>query len=107
MSDVIAVLGFGEAGSLLARDLVAAGATVRGFDPEVAAPVGVTDTDSDAAAVAGANLVLSVNSASEAVASLEASLGALRPGAVWADRTPPPPASNSASPCSAGSAASS
>ena len=85
MSDVIAVLGLGEAGSLLARDLVAAGAAVRGFDPKVAAPAGVTDTDSDAAAVAGANLVLSVNSASEAVAALEASLGALRPGAVWAD----------------------
>ena len=85
MSDVIAVLGFGEAGSLLARDLAAAGAAVRGFDPKVPAPAGVTDTDSDAAAVAGASLVLSVNSASEAVAALEASLGALRPGAVWAD----------------------
>lgn len=85
MSDVIAVLGFGEAGSLLARDLVAAGATVRGFDPKVAAPAGVTDTDSDAAAVAGVSLVLSVNSASEAVAALEASLDALRPGTVWTD----------------------
>ena len=85
MSHVIAVLGFGEAGSLLARDLVAAGAAVRGFDPEVPAPAGVTDAESDATAVAGANLVLSVNSASEAVAALEASLGALRPGAVWAD----------------------
>ena len=85
MSDVIAVLGFGEAGSRLARDLAAAGATVRGFDPEVAAPAGVTDTDSDAAAVAGASLVLSVNSASEAVAALAASLDALHPGAIWAD----------------------
>ena len=85
MSDVIAVLGLGEAGSLLARDLVAAGAAVRGFDPKVPAPAGVTDTDSDAAAVAGANLVLSVNSASEAANALEAAIGALRPGAVWAD----------------------
>ena len=85
MSDVIAVLGFGEAGSLLARDLVAAGAAVRGFDPKVPAPAGVTDTDSDAAAVAGASLVLSVNSAREAVNALNASLDALRPGAVWAD----------------------
>ena len=85
MSDVIAVLGFGEAGSRLARDLVAAGATVRGFDPKVAAPAGVTDSDSDAAAVAGASLVLSVNSASEAVAALEVSLDALHPGVIWAD----------------------
>ena len=85
MSDVIAVLGFGEAGSRLARDLVAAGATVRGYDPKVPAPAGVTPAGSDAEAVAGAGLVLSVNSASEAVAALEASLDALGPGAVWAD----------------------
>lgn len=85
MSDVIAVLGFGEAGSLIVRDLVAAGATVRGFDPKVPAPAGVTGTGSDAEAVAGAGLVLSVNSAQEAVAAFEASLVALGPGTVWAD----------------------
>jgi 3-hydroxyisobutyrate dehydrogenase-like beta-hydroxyacid dehydrogenase len=85
VSDVIAVLGLGEAGSLLARDLVAAGAAVRGFDPKVPAPPGVTGAGSDAEAVAGATLVLSVNSAGEAVNALEASIGALRPGAVWAD----------------------
>ena len=85
MSDVIAVLGLGEAGSLLARDLVAAGAAVRGFDPKAPAPPGVTGAGSDAEAVEGATLVLSVNSAGEAVNALEASIGALRPGAVWAD----------------------
>src|SRR5512146_607863 len=85
MSDVIAVLGFGEAGSLLAADLAAAGAAVRGFDPKVAPPPGVTGADSDAAAVTGAGLVLSVNSAGDAVPALEASLTALDPGAVWAD----------------------
>jgi 3-hydroxyisobutyrate dehydrogenase-like beta-hydroxyacid dehydrogenase len=85
VSDVIAVLGFGEAGSLLAADLVAAGAAVRGFDPKVPAPAGVASAGSDAEAVTGATLVLSVNSASEAVSALEASVDALRPGAVWAD----------------------
>lgn len=85
MSDVIAVLGFGEAGSLLARDLVAAGAAVRGYDPRVTAPDGVTPAGSDAEAVAGASLVLSVNSASDALGALQASLDALRPGARWAD----------------------
>jgi 3-hydroxyisobutyrate dehydrogenase-like beta-hydroxyacid dehydrogenase len=85
VSAVIAVLGFGEAGSLLAGDLTAAGAAVRGFDPKVPAPAGVTGAGSDAEAVAGAALVLSVNSASEAVNALEASVDALRPGAVWAD----------------------
>jgi 3-hydroxyisobutyrate dehydrogenase-like beta-hydroxyacid dehydrogenase len=85
MSAVIAVLGLGEAGSLLARDLAAAGAGVRGYDPRVPAPAGVTATGSDAEAVTGADLVLSVNSASDAVAALDASLAALRPGAAWAD----------------------
>jgi 3-hydroxyisobutyrate dehydrogenase-like beta-hydroxyacid dehydrogenase len=85
VSDVIAVLGLGEAGSLLASDLLAAGAAVRGFDPNVPAPPGVAGAGSDAEAVAGATLVLSVNSASDAVDALEASVGALRPGAVWAD----------------------
>jgi len=86
------VLGFGEAGSLLARDLVAAGAAVRGYDPRVAAPAGVTDTGSDAEAVTGASLVLSVNSAAEAVAAFAASLDALSPGAVWADLNTAAPA---------------
>lgn len=92
MSDVIAVLGFGEAGSLLARYLVAAGATVRGYDPKVPPPAGVTAADSDAEAVAGASLVLSVNSAGDAVAALEASLAALGPGAAWADLNTAAPA---------------
>jgi 3-hydroxyisobutyrate dehydrogenase-like beta-hydroxyacid dehydrogenase len=85
VSRVIAVLGFGEAGSLLARDLAAAGATVRGFDPRVPAPTGVTDTGSDAEAVTGADLVLSVNSAHDALDAFSASANALEPGAVWAD----------------------
>jgi 3-hydroxyisobutyrate dehydrogenase-like beta-hydroxyacid dehydrogenase len=45
---VIAVLGLGEAGSVIARDLVAAGADVRGYDPAVAAEPGITDTGSEA-----------------------------------------------------------
>lgn len=85
MNGVIAVLGFGEAGSLIARDLAAAGAVVRGYDPVVMAPPGVTDTGSDAEAATGADLVLSVNSAKDAVAAFGAALDALAPGAVWAD----------------------
>ena len=54
MSGVIAVLGLGEAGSLIARDLAAAGAAVRGFDPGAPAPAGVTAAGSDAEAVTGA-----------------------------------------------------
>jgi 3-hydroxyisobutyrate dehydrogenase-like beta-hydroxyacid dehydrogenase len=85
MSGVIAVLGFGEAGSLIASDLAATGVTVRGFDPAVPAPAGVIDTGSDADAASGADLVLSVNSAKEAVAAFRAALPAMAPGALWAD----------------------
>jgi 3-hydroxyisobutyrate dehydrogenase-like beta-hydroxyacid dehydrogenase len=85
MSDVIAVLGLGEAGSLIARDLVAAGAAVRGYDPAMPAPAGITDTGSEAAAVTGAGLVLSVNSAKAAVGAFGAALEAMGTGALWAD----------------------
>ena len=92
MSGVIAVLGFGEAGSLIARDLVAAGAVVRGYDPAVPAPSGVAGAGGDAEAAAGADLVLSVNSAKEAVAAFAVSLDAMRPGAIWADLNTAAPA---------------
>ncbi|WIX98815.1 DUF1932 domain-containing protein [Amycolatopsis mongoliensis] len=85
MTGTIAVLGLGEAGSALARDLVAAGAVVRGYDPAVAAAEGVVATGSEAEAADGADLVLSVNSASAAVDALEAGLPGLKTGAAWAD----------------------
>jgi 3-hydroxyisobutyrate dehydrogenase-like beta-hydroxyacid dehydrogenase len=85
MTGTIAVLGLGEAGSALARDLVAAGAVVRGYDPAVAAVEGVLATGSEAEAAEGADLVLSVNSAAAAVGALEAGLTGLKTGAAWAD----------------------
>lgn len=85
MAGTIAVLGLGEAGSALARDLVAAGAVVRGYDPVATTADGVVITGSEAEAARGADLVLSVNSASAARQALAAGLGGLRDGAVWAD----------------------
>jgi 3-hydroxyisobutyrate dehydrogenase-like beta-hydroxyacid dehydrogenase len=82
---VIAVLGLGEAGSLIARDLAATGAVVRGYDPAVRAPDGIVDTASEADAASGADLVLSVNSAEAAVEAFRAGLGGLGDGAAWAD----------------------
>ncbi|GAA0938262.1 DUF1932 domain-containing protein [Pseudonocardia zijingensis] len=82
MSATIAVLGLGEAGGALARDLLAAGAVVRGYDPAVPATGGVLDTGSEAEAADGADLVLSVNSASAAVDALRAGIGT---AATWAD----------------------
>ncbi|TDC56029.1 NAD(P)-dependent oxidoreductase [Actinomadura sp. KC345] len=81
----IAVLGLGEAGGAIGSDLVAAGAEVRGYDPAVPAPDGMTAAGSEAEAVAGADLVLSVNSSHDAAAALEAGVGAAGGGAVWAD----------------------
>jgi 3-hydroxyisobutyrate dehydrogenase-like beta-hydroxyacid dehydrogenase len=81
----IALLGLGEAGSQIARDLVAAGADVRGFDPKVPGVPGVAPRACDADAVRDADLVLSVNSSHDAVPALEASLPALRQGTIWAD----------------------
>jgi 3-hydroxyisobutyrate dehydrogenase-like beta-hydroxyacid dehydrogenase len=82
---VIAVLGLGEAGSLIARDLLLAGAQVRGYDPAVAAAEGITGTDSEAEAARGADLVLSVNSAKAAIDAFRAGRPGLRPDALWAD----------------------
>lgn len=81
----IAVLGLGEAGSEIARDLVSAGADVRGYDPKVPPPEGVTPRESEADAVADADVVLSVNSSHDAMTALVHALPALRPGIIWAD----------------------
>ena len=85
MTCTIAVLGLGEAGSEIARDLVAAGADVRGYDPKVPSVAGVQPRDSEADAVADADVVLSVNSSHDAMTALENALPALRAGTLWAD----------------------
>ncbi|WP_436529288.1 DUF1932 domain-containing protein [Actinoplanes sp. HUAS TT8] len=82
---IIAVLGLGEAGHLIATDLAAAGATVRGFDPRVTPPPGVIAASGDADACRGASVVLSVNSAADALDALRAALPACSPGTIWAD----------------------
>jgi 3-hydroxyisobutyrate dehydrogenase-like beta-hydroxyacid dehydrogenase len=73
----VAVLGLGEAGGTIARDLAAAGVQVRGYDPAVPAPPGVTAAASDADACQGAGLVLSLTTANEAERALEQALPGL------------------------------
>jgi 3-hydroxyisobutyrate dehydrogenase-like beta-hydroxyacid dehydrogenase len=82
---VVAVLGLGEAGGIIGRDLLAAGVTVRGYDPVVAAPPGIVAAGSDAEACAGAGLVLSLTTAHEAEDALRASLPGLAPSVLYAD----------------------
>jgi 3-hydroxyisobutyrate dehydrogenase-like beta-hydroxyacid dehydrogenase len=96
----IAVLGLGEAGSLIARDLLRAGAAVRGYDPAIGDPEGLTGTPgftsagSEAGAATGADLVLSVNSAKAAIGAFEAAIagGGVGPHAIWADLNTASPA---------------
>jgi 3-hydroxyisobutyrate dehydrogenase-like beta-hydroxyacid dehydrogenase len=81
----VALLGCGEAGSAIGRDLVAAGADVRGYDPRVAPPAGVQVRDDESDAVRDADLVLSVNSGHDAMTALHHGLPGLPRGALWAD----------------------
>jgi len=80
----VAVLGLGEAGGAIARDLVSAGAVVRAYDPAVPVPDGMVPTGSEAEAATGADLVLSVNSAKASVDALLAGVASVGDG-VWAD----------------------
>ena len=89
----IGVIGLGEAGSAIARDLAAAGAGVRGWDPLASAmPRGVEAARGEADAAAGAELVLSVNSATVAREVAERVAPVLRPGQVFADLNTASPA---------------
>jgi 3-hydroxyisobutyrate dehydrogenase-like beta-hydroxyacid dehydrogenase len=88
----VAVLGLGEAGMAIALDLCAAGARVRAFDPAVASPPGTVACRDEADAAAGADLVLSVNSAQAAVDALRSGLSSTSVGAVWADLNTSAPA---------------
>ena len=81
----VALLGLGEAGSRLAGDLVEAVVDVRAYDPEGLDVGGVARFPDSEAAVAGADVVLSVNSAAAAFGAAAAALPALRPGSIYAD----------------------
>jgi 3-hydroxyisobutyrate dehydrogenase-like beta-hydroxyacid dehydrogenase len=82
----IGILGLGEAGWEICRDLVAAGARVRAYDPVVAGvPAGAFSAVSEADAARDADVVLSVNSAQDAMVALRNGLPGLPADAVWAD----------------------
>jgi 3-hydroxyisobutyrate dehydrogenase-like beta-hydroxyacid dehydrogenase len=82
----VAVLGLGEAGSLLAADLVLCGDDVAGYDPATTLSIeGVTRHESAASAVTGCGLVLAVTHATHAANLLDAVLEDLSTGAIYAD----------------------
>ena len=83
---IIAILGIGEAGGTLARDLIAAGVQVRGWDPEPRMiPDGLEFASSNPAAISGADIVLSVNWASVARDVAAEVAPVLRPRQLYAD----------------------
>ncbi len=89
----IAVLGLGEAGSLLARDLVRAGHAVRGWDPDLHGDLSEIPIAGDgASAIRGADIVLSVNWAIVAVDVARDALPLLHDGVIYADMNTSGPA---------------
>ena len=82
----VAVLGLGEAGSLLARDLVRSGATVRGWDPDFHGDLSeIPLAASFADAVRGADIVISVNWATVAADVARDAVPFLHAGMIYAD----------------------
>lgn len=82
----VAVFGLGEAGSLLAADLVAAGVDVHAYDPAArATPPGVTRHGCPANAIMDVGLVLAVTAAADAEHALRQALGHMPAGLLYAD----------------------
>jgi 3-hydroxyisobutyrate dehydrogenase-like beta-hydroxyacid dehydrogenase len=89
----VAVLGLGEAGSLLARDLVRGGAVVRGWDPDFHGDLSeIPLAAGSAEAVSGADVVISVNWATVAADVARDVLPYLHRGALYADHNTAGPA---------------
>lgn len=89
----VAVLGLGEAGSLLSSDLVRYGDEVHGYDPSpVPTPPGVRRHARAEGAVAGCDLVMAVTPGSEAGAALSGVIDALGEDALYADLSTASPA---------------
>ena len=87
----ITVFGMGEAGSLIAADLAAAGADVHGYDPApVATPPQVTRHDDPKTAVAGAALVMAVTAAADAQGAIAQAWDVIKRGTVYADLSTAP-----------------
>lgn len=82
----VTVFGLGEAGSLIAGDLVTAGAEVHAYDPaDVATPDGVTRHADPGPSVKGATLVLAVTAATDAQEAIAQASDEMGPGTIYAD----------------------
>jgi 3-hydroxyisobutyrate dehydrogenase-like beta-hydroxyacid dehydrogenase len=83
---VVAVLGLGEAGSILAGDLGDRGVDVVAWDPAVSGTPGSVRRAPDArSAVHGSSVILSINTAGSALGVAGSVSSILRPGQLFAD----------------------
>lgn len=86
LTNKVAVLGLGEAGSIIAADLVKAGFVVDAWDPQPKhLPAGVNLTKNDHEAIGDADLILSVNLASVAADVARSAVLILTESQVYAD----------------------
>jgi 3-hydroxyisobutyrate dehydrogenase-like beta-hydroxyacid dehydrogenase len=82
----IAVFGLGEAGSLLAVDLLAAGNVVTGYDPKaVVTPFGIIRANSASDAVADADIIIALTAGDDALEALEQAITDIPVSTLYAD----------------------
>ena len=82
----VCLFGLGEAGSLLAADLIGAGAVVLAYDPaDVPTPAGVARLVHPSLAVRSADLVLAATAAGDARLALLQSIDAIEAETIYAD----------------------
>lgn len=82
----IGVFGLGEAGSLIAADLVQTGAQVKAYDPaDVATPCGVVRYDTPSPVVVDANVVIALTAAADARRAMEQAFEDIPADSVYAD----------------------
>jgi 3-hydroxyisobutyrate dehydrogenase-like beta-hydroxyacid dehydrogenase len=80
------LFGLGEAGSLFAADLVAAGVEVHGYDPApVMTPAGVIRHGDPSSSVAGADVVLALAPQADALTAVTQAIDDIPPTALYAD----------------------
>jgi 3-hydroxyisobutyrate dehydrogenase-like beta-hydroxyacid dehydrogenase len=90
---IFGILGLGEAGSLIARDLVRGGAVVRGWDPDLHGDLSEIPIAANfAEAVTGADVVISVNWAIVAADVAREARPLLRAGQIYAEHNTAGPA---------------
>ena len=83
---IVAILGIGEAGRTIARDLIANGIQVHGWDPSPRSlPDKLEFAVSNPAAISGADIILSLNWASVAREVAIEVASSLQPGQLFAD----------------------